>query len=101
MINPAQLPVSEETTCGCVRWHRPPIRIIDVHHIVPKSWGGPDVKTNTVPICSNTHRLVHELLNLYKKRNGTPLIEELRPFPRYTKKLAQQGWLRYQEMRNG
>lgn len=89
--------VSDTITCKCVRRHHPKITIIDKHHIVPLSWGGPDVPENMIPICSNQHRLVHELLTLYKKRSGYVLPSELRKFPRFTQALAKKGWENYKK----
>ena len=84
--------VSGEITCPCVKWHRPKIRIIDRHHVVPLSWDGPDEPDNLITICPNQHRLVHELLDLYKKRGGHVFASDLRPYPRFTQQLAKRGW---------
>lgn len=64
----------------------------DDHHIVPKAWGGKDVQANLVAVCPNVHRLVHTLLNRYKKVGGIPPWSYRRQFGPYVRKLAQQGW---------
>lgn len=67
--------------------HRPrPLGTV-VHHIQPKSAGGPDIPSNRVEICDTGHRNVHRLLDdLWStgrmRRGGTP--EERR--------LAQEGF---------
>jgi hypothetical protein len=35
---------------------------IEVHHVWPVGEGGPNVATNRVPLCSNAHSAVHDLL---------------------------------------
>lgn len=84
--------VSNSITCPCAKTHLPKIRIIDRHHIVPLSWGGPDKPENIITICPNQHRLIHELLDLYKKRKGLLTITDLKPYPRFTRRLADRAW---------
>lgn len=93
--------VSDSVTCQCVKWHRPKIRIIDYHHIIPLSWDGPNVQTNIIAICPNQHRLVHELLTLYKKREGFVTSKDLQNFPRFTRELAKRGWDGYVVLKEG
>ena len=97
----AAIPVGGDTQCRCVKWHRPKVRIIDVHHIQPLSWDGPDTPDNKVTICPNTHRLVHELLDRYKRRSGILFADDVRPFPRFVRELAWQGWTRYLASQEG
>lgn len=91
--------VTPNITCQCIKWHRPKIRIIDRHHIVPLSWDGPDIAGNIVTICPNTHRLVHELLDLYKKYGGFVPSMHLSKFPKYTRNLAAEGWQKSRGLR--
>ncbi len=43
--------------------HSPPAPKTQVHHIVPLSWGGPNVAENRIVLCGTTHDAIHELLN--------------------------------------
>ncbi len=95
--------------CMCVTEHRPPVVTFQRHHIVPKSWGGPDVATwngkpQIVITCGTTHDSVHMLLNHWVRAwkahvaSGTtraftgpaPSITKL--FTRHTQALARSGW---------
>jgi 5-methylcytosine-specific restriction endonuclease McrA len=51
------------TTCLCAEPHSPVPLAFQVHHVLPKSWGGPDVKTNKVTICGTCHDNVHHALD--------------------------------------
>ena len=41
--------------------------ISDIHHIVPKKFGGTDEKENLVNLCPNHHRSFHVLLSMERK----------------------------------
>jgi len=62
------------------------------HHIVPRSWDGPDVASNRVVLCPTAHTLVHELLNLYVHHGGRPPWSDRREFPVLIRRLAAKGW---------
>ena len=34
---------------------------IELHHIIPRSWGGDDVSANIAPLCSEHHRTIQSL----------------------------------------
>jgi hypothetical protein len=93
--------VSETITCPCSKTHLPKIRIIDRHHIVPLSWDGPDKTENIIAICPNQHRLIHELLELYKKRKGFLTTADLKPYPRFTRRLAERAWKDWNALQKG
>lgn len=41
--------------------------ISDIHHIIPKQYGGAHVIENLVNLCPNHHRAFHTILSLHKK----------------------------------
>ncbi len=75
-------------TCPCARRHSPPAIVIEEHHVLPLSWGGPDVPANKVAICAQTHFTTHALLNLYvprgrrTRRGDDSAVPPVRPQPR-------------------
>lgn len=80
--------------CKCVKNHSPKPVAFQVHHIVPTSWGGPNVASNKVTICGTCHDNTHTLLNLfvrYAKNGDTPPASEVRKFPTYSKLLAHEA----------
>lgn len=79
-----------ERRCSCVTDHRPAVVELDRHHILPLYLGGPDVDSNVVWICPNTHRAAHEALRLLLK-GATDLSE----FPRRARDLARDGYARW------
>jgi len=55
-----------------------PANEMQTHHIIPKSWGGPDNKKNWMFVCKECHRKLHEVFT--KQFGNDPLkvpIEEL------------------------
>lgn len=60
------------SACQCVRTHSPPAPKTQVHHIVPKSWFGPDTAINKIVVCGTTHDAIHELLNRAVKTREMP-----------------------------
>ena len=57
-------------TCQVHKYHSPHISMPDVHHIWPKSEGGPDIEANRITVCPTGHRNIHELLSLFHKNDG-------------------------------
>jgi hypothetical protein len=55
---PLPLPV-----CPCVTRHAPRPLAFQVHHILPKSWGGPNIAANEATICGTCHDNVHHALD--------------------------------------
>lgn len=78
--------------CPCVKRHSPPAVVIEQHHVLPLSWGGPDTPANKVAICAQTHFTIHALLNQYVHTGDTPSRGELNQFPPYARILAAQAW---------
>lgn len=56
---------------------------IEVHHIWPTGYHGPDTPENKVPICANAHSDIHYLMNALlrgrkvNKREYGPRVREL------------------------
>jgi hypothetical protein len=63
--------------CACVADHRPSPLVLHSHHIVPLSWGGPDVAANRVTICPNCHTSTHMLLDQHVALGREPLRREM------------------------
>lgn len=74
--------------CLCVTDHNPNPRLVHRHHIIPLGWGGPDVATNTVPLCPITHENIHATLREWV-RVGHPTRTRLQP---YVRALAMRAW---------
>lgn len=81
-----------DTPCPCVSSHSPEPSDVEIHHIVPMAWGGPDVASNRINVCGNAHNNVHALLRAYSRANGTPSWEVRRRFSPFTRSLAARGW---------
>lgn len=78
--------------CACVATHSPVSYVPHRHHVIPKSWDGPDIESNIVTICPNTHTATHRLLNEYVRQGGEPSWEYRRQFGPYVRALAARGW---------
>lgn len=80
--------------CPCVKYHHPKPAYLQMHHIQPLSWGGPNEPGNRVAICGTTHDATHDLLNLYvryaKDGEQVPLVV-LAHYPRYARYLAAEA----------
>ena len=74
--------------CPCVSAHRPEPKGLDTHHILPLSWGGPDVAANRIDICPTTHRNVHDLLRLMVKTQQWPPREVLMGYSKFARALV-------------
>ncbi len=48
----------------------------DVHHILPLSEGGPDVKSNMVCLCPTCHRKFHSGEYRLKEKNDTIFVRD-------------------------
>jgi hypothetical protein len=83
-------------TCRCVSEHRPKVMELQIHHVLPLSHGGAKVPSNEIWLCPTTHANVHEVLRLIERHEGAPPAELLRPYPRYARELAWEGWRRMQ-----
>jgi hypothetical protein len=82
--------------CPCVVTHSPSGYVLVVHHILPRSWGGPDVPSNRQEVCSNTHDATHRLLDDYVRYHraglGEPPWEHRRRFNPLARAMAAAGW---------
>lgn len=88
MTEPRTLPGDQ---CELHRYHYPPVVETVVHHVQPRSAGGPDVATNRVKTCDNGHRSIHAYLRALARG---------RPLPRVTRserKTAVRGYLMWTE----
>lgn len=72
--------------------HSPASYVAVVHHVVPLSWGGPDVAANKVTVCSNTHEATHRLLDDHIRFKGVPPWEHRRRFNPLARDLAARAW---------
>lgn len=82
--------------CPCVAEHTPSGYVLVTHHVVPMSWGGPDVPGNRQPVCANTHDATHRLLDDYVRYHraglGEPPWEHRRRFNPLARSMAATGW---------
>jgi hypothetical protein len=92
--------MTHASPCQIHRYHSPHVVDTDVHHIVPLSWGGPNIPSNKVSICPTGHRNVHELLREYAEFGGTPPWEIRCRFSVAERELAQRGWDGYIKLEN-
>lgn len=86
----ARRPIGEG--CACVDDHNPSAYVPADHHIIPRSWGGPDVAENRRLICPNTHTAVHRLIDEYVRAGGDPGWEIRRHYGVYQRELAKFAW---------
>jgi hypothetical protein len=82
-------------TCAAHRSHTPHIAKPQTHHVVPTSWGGPNVSENRVTLCPTGHTNVHALLDLYVKASGAPAWDAVRHFGPGERVLAERAWQEY------
>jgi len=79
-------------TCACSKRHSPRVVATDTHHILPRSWGGPDVASNRVEICPTSHRQIHRLLDAYVTADATPSRTVCGQYNALTQELAARAW---------
>ena len=81
---------ADDHPCQCCTKHVPAPRRTVIHHILPLSWGGPDIPSNKIVLCDTGHYIVHWHLDRWK-RTGSK-------FPRsshdnaYLYDVASRGW---------
>lgn len=65
--------------CGCdvERGHRKSDRSAELHHLIPKAAGGPDVPENLVTLCFNCHKQAHQKMKRIAEHRPD-VLEELR-----------------------
>lgn len=83
---------ADEADCLCVKSHSPLPQELEVHHILPLAWDGPDTKANRLPLCPTTHSNVHRLLRAYVKAKGMPSWAIRSRYSVYARALAQRAW---------
>lgn len=88
--------MTSSKVCLCVRDHNPnPMEPHD-HHIIPKSWGGPDTPENKVKLCPTAHSNVHHLLDHYVRHFraglGEPPWAIQQHYSPYIRGLAAKAW---------
>jgi hypothetical protein len=79
--------------CLCVKRHAPnPGADLNLHHIQPLSWQGPDIESNRIWICPTTHARAHSVLNEYVRAlPGRPDPKVLARYPMYARRLAERA----------
>lgn len=82
------------TGCSCVADHSPHAYVPTVHHIQPRSWGGPTIDANLVTLCPNAHTATHRLLDDYVRAGGDPGWDTRQHFSSYIRSLAAHAWLK-------
>ena len=88
-------PTFGRSLCRCVRYHRPVVAEDEAHHPIPT--GAPfhgDPKQATIWLCPTAHSAVHMCIRVHlgaRAKDRVPTAAELRPFTRFTKRLAQQA----------
>lgn len=80
------------TVCPCSKRHSPRVVATDTHHILPLSWGGPNVAANRVELCPTTHRQVHRLLDAYVAAGNVPAASVMARYNDLTRALAARAW---------
>jgi len=60
---------------------------VELHHIVPVSWGGKGEKENYITLCKKCHEKVHKKLNKYL--NKSLLLKYLEPHYKEIEKIAK------------
>lgn len=76
--------------CVCVKNHSPKVNRTALHHIWPMGMGGPDHKTNIVPLCPTTHSEVHLILEAFARADA--VVPRKRVWGEYAYALAVRGW---------
>jgi hypothetical protein len=88
-------------TCPCVASHSPQPVDVEIHHVLPTGWGGPDTADNRIPLCPTAHSSVHWLLAAYRRHEGTPPWEIRRRLGPYLRGVAAEGWERWVAAQTG
>ncbi len=88
--------MSHGVPCDCVTNHVPVVVHTEQHHIHPLGMGGPDTPDNIISVCPSTHDATHRLLRLTGYRyDGNPPWWVVREFPYAARRLAADGWARW------
>lgn len=76
--------------CLCVKKHTPQPVILDIHHIIPKSRGGPDIISNKVTVCPTGHAMIHAYMRHFDYAGKVVKISRAN---QYLWGLAAKGWV--------
>lgn len=66
---------------------------LEMHHIIPKAYGGTNIPENLVRICANGHGDVHFYLSLLFKFQGFVPWDQEKMFGTKVRSLAQRGFV--------
>lgn len=66
-------PKTTTEACRAHGFHSPRPNYSELHHILPMSWGGPDVADNRIAICPTGHANVHRLLDALRRGGDVDL----------------------------
>lgn len=78
--------------CRCVTKHSPAAYVVNLHHVLPQSWGGQTITSNLVPLCPNSHTATHRLIDAYVHAGGDPGPAVRKGYSRYVQQLAARAW---------
>lgn len=79
-------------TCSVHDYHSPRPQLLDLHHVIPVSWGGAVGLSNETHICPTGHRNVHALLDAWVAAKGEPSWEIRRSYGLRERDLAAAGY---------
>lgn len=88
----ATVPMQSSRPCAAHDDHRPRVSSTDIHHVVPRAWGGSDEQSNLVALCPTGHRNVHQLLLAYQRAKGLPAWSVRQRFHPAERELARLAW---------
>lgn len=81
--------------CPCVRNHAPEPKVLQVHHVWPREYGGPSVPANLVAVCGTCHDTVHAYLR-HLMGHGGRQPADWRTYSRHAREMAERGYRRIQ-----
>jgi hypothetical protein len=84
---------ADASPCRCVKTHSPAINRTHVHHVWPLGMGGPDISSNEIALCPNTHDFVHLIMQDFRRFNA--VRPRRRSETRYAYDLAVRGFTMY------
>ena len=87
----ARTPAAKRAVCGNPIKHAPAPAVVQKHHIQPKSWGGPDAKSNLIDLCGTCHDGIHAALNACVRANGPPPSAVWGSFHHFYRKMALEA----------
>lgn len=85
------LPNDGSVSCDLHQYHSPEVVSFDIHHVIPKSMGGPDTQDNKAVVCPTGHRNVHTLLRVFASVG--PDAADRVSWGEETWNMAMKGWI--------